>query len=991
MRHVGITSQQAAAFQHLGRYLIYPDMHLRADAATVEAGLAPQSALWPLAISGDFPIFALRINDDMDMDVAREALSAQEYLRSRGVKADLVIINERAESYAQDLQHGIDAICENLRRRGQAEGSRQDVFSVRRDLIDDIAFEALLATARVVFHARNGQIVDQVNRAVSLFAPAKGSEADGNKKIAALPVVDFPVDRPVADAGDLDFWNGYGGFAKDGDEYVVRLHGGQSTPQPWINVISNEHFGFHISAEGAGFTWSRNSRDYQLTPWTNDPVINRPGEAFYVADVKNGTVYTPLAALSRRSTAVFETRHGLGYSVFSTEEDGLALELTQTVDKKRPVKTSRLLIRNTGSEARKLRVYGYAEWVLGNNAQKSAPFILTSQDATTGAMFATNPYSVDYNGRIAFLAASETPSSVTGSRREFIGRHGSVQLPQAVGSAAVLSGSTELDGDPCAALAIDLTLTPGEEREVLFFMGDSDTPDAARDLIGTVRAEAFGDTLKASRDFWQGVTGHLKISTPDKALDNMVNHWLPYQALGCRILARSAFYQASGAFGFRDQLQDTLAFLLYQPALARKQILNAAGRQFREGDVQHWWLPETGAGVRTLISDDVVWMGHAAHQYVTVTGDLAVLDEQIPFLEGAILADGQHDSFFRPETSSDTASLYEHAALALDLAITRTGPHGLPLILGGDWNDGMNRVGIKGQGESVWLGWFLAGTLRDFLVYAQARKDKARVERWTKHLEALKAALATSGWDGSYYRRGYFDNGTPLGSHESDECQIDSLGQSWSVLSGEGDPERSTQAMNAVMEQLVDADGGIIRLFTPAFAETEQDPGYIKAYPPGVRENGGQYTHAATWVVLALAEMGRGDDAYRCLSLLNPVNHALDRAASDKYRVEPYVVAADVYGNAHDLGRGGWTWYTGSAGWLYRAAIEGILGIRRVGDRLHVRPALPSGWEGFEAQVSIDGTAYKIAVTKPAGGTAHSVSVNGTVLAGDEGFALTKA
>jgi cyclic beta-1,2-glucan synthetase len=793
----------------------------------------------------------------------------------------------------------------------------------------------------------------------------------------------------VEDAGDLDFWNGYGGFARDGREYVVRLHGGQSTPHPWINVISNEHFGFHVAAEGAGFTWSVNSRDYQLTPWTNDMVINRPGEAVYLADLESGKVMTPYAALSRRSTVQFETRHGLGYSIFSSTQDDIAMEMTHTVHRERPVKLMRMRIRNDGKEGRKLRLYGYAEWVLGSNPRRTKPFIMSTHDEGTGSLLASNPYSIDYSTRVAFFAASEAATSVSASRREFIGKFGTIQTPQAVAYGSELSNSVEMDGDPCAALAIDLTLAAGEERDICFYMGDTASQDEARTLISDIRGTDFDEVLQAGRSFWEGFTGRLQISTPDSAMNHMVNAWLPYQSLGCRIMARTAFYQASGAFGFRDQLQDTLAFVTHAPDLARKQILNAAQRQFREGDVQHWWLPETGAGVRTHISDDVVWLAYAVNQYCTVTGDRTLLDEELPFVEGAALMPGIHDAFYQPTVSADKVTVYEHAALALDLAIKRKGSNGLPLILGGDWNDGMNRVGFLGRGESTWLGWFLVSTLKDFLPYAEARGDQDRVERWTRHIPELKKALETAGWDGGYYRRGYFDDGSPLGSSESLECRIDSIAQSWSVISGEGDADHSQKAMGAVLDKLVDPDARIIRLFTPPFSKSNKDPGYIKAYPPGVRENGGQYTHAATWVVLALAEMKRGDDALRCFQMLNPVNHALDRASADVYRVEPYVVAADIYGEGQLTGRGGWTWYTGSAGWLYRVAIEGILGIRVRNGHLYVKPALPSTWDGFAAELDLPNGKYRISVSKTPDDTGYAVTINDQAITHpEEGYSI---
>jgi cyclic beta-1,2-glucan synthetase len=987
MRHVGVTSQEAASFQMLGRYLTYPDMHLRADTGTIETGLAAQSALWPLAISGDFPIFVLRINDEIDLDVAREALRAQEYLRHRGVTADLVILNERAASYAQDMQHTLDYLCENLRMRGQSDGVRQHVFTVRRDLMDTSTWQALLATARAVFHARNGSLADQIARTASLYSTPRGEdEVKAEMPVAKLPA---PLAEPVAIDGEgLTFWNGFGGFNADRREYAVRLRGGAATPQPWINVIANREFGFHVSAEGAGFTWSRNSRDFQLTPWTNDPVVNRPSEAFYVRDRERGTVMTPFAALSRKPSVKFETWHGLGYTAFRSWEDGIELDLVQTVDPEDPVKYSRLVVKNTGDTERSLSVYGYVEWVLGNNPSKTAPFVLTSQDEESGALFAANPYSLDFAGRTSFFAVDTPLTGFTARRRDFIGRTGDIVLPVAVATGEPLPGNADGIGDPCAALAVDITLKPGEKRELLFVLGDTADADSARALADKARTADFDTVMASVRTFWEGFTGTLQVKTPDAALDRMVNDWLPYQALGCRIMARTAFYQASGAYGFRDQLQDTLAFLLHHPELARKQILNAAARQFVEGDVQHWWLPDTGAGVRTMISDDVVWLAYAVEYYCRVTGDRAVLDETLAFIEGPALAEGQHDSFYRPDRSGEEAPLYEHCARALDLGLKRTGENGLPLMLGGDWNDGMNRVGEAGRGTSVWLGWFLAGTLRGFIPLARGRGDHVRADAWEGHLGRLKEALETAGWDGGYYRRGYYDDGTPLGSATSDECRIDSIAQSWSVLSGEGDADRSRQAMDAVMAELVDRENGIIRLFTPPLTETPQDPGYIKAYPPGVRENGGQYTHAATWVVLALARQGRGDDAFACLDLLNPVKHALDAEAAERYRVEPYVVAADVYGEGERTGRGGWTWYTGSAGWLYRAAVEGILGIRKEGGRLFVAPVLPAAWNGYSATLVIDGKKLSIRVDRADEG-GWQATINGVALdAPDKGYPL---
>lgn len=987
-RHVGLTLADAANVQKLAGYLLYPESFLRMPAESISAGLGKQSDLWPTSISGDFPILALRIGDLADIEIAASALRYQEYLRARGMLFDLVIVNEQAASYVQDLQNAIESMCDNARSRGRELGPRQHIFAVRRDLMDPATYRTLLSVARIVLHTRNGRVFDQLERAelaavqaretatVAVIAPAKAEPQPKTRK-QAISASPRAGDFEWAGGDGLSNWNGFGGFDKGGAEYVVRLTGARTTPQPWINVMANASFGFHTSAEGASFTWSRNSRDFQLTPWTNDPVSNRPGEAIYIRDEDNGDVFSPYACVARDPSLTYEARHGQGYSVFSTTRAGLFAEATQLVDPADSVRLTRLRLKNTRKQPIKLKLYAYAEWVMGNNRPRSAPTIIPSLDQSTGAVLARNPYSLDFADRFAFLAADSAPSSFTADRREFLGRERSTVTPGSVLEGRVLSGNIEAGVDPCAALSHEVTIPAGGEFELVYLLGDAGSPEEASKLVATHAKKKFADRLSEDEATWQDFLGTLQVDTPDAGFNAMVNHWLPYQAYSCRIRARSAFYQSSGAFGFRDQLQDTLALMLQDSSLAREQLLNAARRQFPEGDVQHWWLPRTGAGVRTLISDDVVWLGYGVSHYIAVTGDRAILNEKIAFIEGEPLAPGKHDSFYTPEISKTKVSLYEHCARALDLAIKRSSPEGLSLILGGDWNDGMNNVGVEGKGESVWLSWFLLKTLNDFAPIAAESGDEKRAEAWKKHAARLKKAIEATAWDGEWYRRGSFDDGAPLGSHTSDECKIDSIAQSWSVLSGEGDPKRSAIAMESVKKHLVDDKLKLIRLFTPPFEDSPHDPGYIKSYPPGVRENGGQYTHAATWVVAALAEMGEADDAYRCFSMLNPVNHALDAEAAELYRVEPYVVVADIYSEDVRAGRGGWTWYTGSAGWLYRAAVEYILGVRRQGDRVTINPVIPKAWPGLTATLRIDGGEYRIKVERKKGLKATKLLIAG--------------
>jgi cyclic beta-1,2-glucan synthetase len=987
--HIGIKPAEAADYQKVAAYLLYPERTMRQPPETIAAGLGKQSDLWPMSISGDYPIFALRIDNEADLDVLRGVLRAQEYWRSKGLTVDVVAVNERAFSYAQDTQRAIDWIIEGFRARG---GGQPHIFAVRRDQMSEESYNTLLASARIVMHAQNGSLAEQLRRSEELTVdlaarsdaktPATAQQGLGAAGLAPVTIErgteerrlvtkPKPVARPLPTGDDLQFWNGYGGFAQDGS-YVVRINNRTTTPHPWINVIAYPNFGFHVSAEGSAFTWAGNSRDYQLTPWANDPVTNRPGEAIYILDRETGRSFAPTASVLRDEAVTYEARHSHGYSTFAAQHGELALELTHIVDAEKPVRLSRLTITNKGRSKRKLRAYGYVEWVLGNARSKNVPFIVPSQDEELGALFAGNPYHPDKSGQVAFFAATEKPQSVTADRGEFIGSTGSVDRPEIVLAGKALSNTVEAGRDPCAALAIDVEVGPGESREVIFLLGNAADQQQAKALVAESRKASFEEKLNAARKHWEGLFNRVQVKTPDPAFDLLINGWLPYQAIACRIWARAAFYQASGAFGFRDQLQDTLSLLLIDPSLARAQILNAASRQFPEGDVQHWWLPATGAGVRTLISDDVVWLGYGTSLYVQTTGDHAILDEKLAFLKGRTLEEGEHDAFFEPEISDQTVSLYEHCALALDLAIERTGKHGLPLILGGDWNDGMNLVGVKGEGESVWLGWFLAYTLRQFIPIAESRKDAKRAKAWAAHLESLTKALDRDGWDGEWYRRGFFDNGAPLGSKDSDECQIDAIAQSWSVLSGVADPKRSEQAMASLEKYLLDDQGELLRLFTPPFDKTVQEPGYIKGYPPGVRENGGQYTHGATWAILALARMGKAKEAWRLFSLISPVSHGRN---PDVYRVEPYVIAADIYSVEPRRGQGGWTWYTGSAGWFYRVATEGILGVTKRGDRLHLDPALPPEWDGYEAELRFGEAVYRVKVV--AGAKDKVIKLNG--------------
>jgi cyclic beta-1,2-glucan synthetase len=872
-----------------------------------------------------------------------------------------VILNDRSSSYIQDLHVAIETMVRKSQAHHPRVGTdvtRGEVFVLRADLISQETRALLPAVARVVLSARQGSLSDQLDRlrkaSVTAAAPERRSSTAG-------------VRSPRPAMPDLEFFNGLGGFASDGREYVTILNAGQVTPAPWINVIANESFGFHVAAEGGGYTWSVNSRENQLTPWVNDPVADRPGEVLYVRDEDSGALWGPTALPIRDDTASYVVHHGQGYSRFEHDAYGIKLDLLQYVPLHDPIKISRLKVRNTSTRTRHLSVTAYVEWVLGPSRTASAPFIETEIDSATGALLARNPWNTTFGSRVAFADMAGRQKGWTGDRREFVGRNGSLDNPAALAAhAPALSGRVGACLDPCGVLRAPLTLAPGETAEIVFFLGEAAGAADAQFLIAHYRMVDLEAVLRDVLQHWDDLLGAVQVKTPDRAMDVMLNRWLLYQTVACRLWARSAYYQASGAYGFRDQLQDGMALALSRPAMTREHLLRAAARQFSEGDVQHWWLPPFGQGVRTRISDDRVWLAYAVTHYIETTGDMAVLDEQIPFIEGQNLKPGEADAYFQPTVTSQTASLYEHCARGLDQSLL-VGAHGLPLIGTGDWNDGMTRVGDQGKGESVWLGWFLYATLSAFAPMAKTRSEQTRASNWQSHAGALQAALERDGWDGNWYRRAFFDDGTPLGSSTNGECRIDSIVQSWSAISGAADPGRAAQAMAAVDEQLIQRDSGLALIFTPPFDRTPLDPGYIKGYPPGIRENGGQYTHAAVWSVIAFAMLGDGDKAHELFSLLNPVNHANTRAGVHRYKVEPYVVAADIYSEPPHIGRGGWTWYTGSAGWLYRAGIESILGLRRQGEFLLLDPCIPKHWPGFELTYRHGAARYDIVVENPLG------------------------
>ncbi|HEY1852365.1 MAG TPA: glucoamylase family protein [Candidatus Binataceae bacterium] len=957
LHHLDVTPDEAHLFQRLANRVLYTDPTLRPSPDVLRRGEGEPSKLWANGISGDLPIVLARIDESEDLEIVRELVRAHEYWRMKRFDVDLVILNERPPSYAQDLQIALDALArahqgppDSVQDRSQGR-----IFVLRADLVSAEVQRLLQTVARAVLIGRRGTLAQQVKR-LEVAKPAAGPPP---RRTPSPGQTASTWTRPA-----LEFFNGIGGFAHDGREYVTILGEGQWTPAPWINVIANPAFGFQVSAEGAGYTWAINSRENQITAWSNDPVSDRPGEVIYVRDEETNELWGPTALPIREEAAPYSVRHGQGYSVFEHTSHGISLELEQFVPISDSIKISRLKIRNMSGRSRRLSVTQYVEWVLGTARGVSAPFIVTEVDPVSHAILARNSFRADYGDRVAFLDMSGRQTSWTGDRTEFLGRNGSLDNPAALATSASLSNRADAGFDPCGALQTRVELKPDGAAEIVFFLGEGAIKADALALVEKYRAADLDGVLAAVKRQWEDILGTVQVKTPDRAMDIMLNRWLLYQTLACRLWARSAFYQASGAYGFRDQLQDVMALAVAKPDLAREHLLRAAARQFSAGDVQHWWLPPLGQGVRTRVSDDPVWLPFTAAQYVEATNDRGVLDQTIPFLEGAVLQPGEADSYFLPTESAEHGSLYEHCARALDHSL-KVGIHGLPLIGAGDWNDGFNRVGEAGRGESIWLGWFLYAALAAFARLADDRGDTAHAASWRQHAAGLQESLEREGWDGDWYRRGYFDDGTALGAASSEECRIDSIAQSWGVISGAANPDRAALAMAAVNQYLYRSNEQMVLLFTPPFDHTPLDPGYIKGYPPGIRENGGQYTHAAVWSVIAFAIIGDGDKAAELFSALNPINHSRTLVGMHRYKVEPYVACADLYSTPPHIGRGGWTWYTGSAGWTYRAGLEWILGFRLRGERLNIEPCIPASWPGYEITFRYHSARYEIAIENP--------------------------
>jgi cyclic beta-1,2-glucan synthetase len=956
LRQLRIHPDDARRFQQLASYMLYPSATFRPPGEVLRQNELDQSRLWPYGISGDKPIAVLSIAEAVDISCVRQMLQAHSYWHQHGLSADLVILNEESSSYEQPLNEELKQLIQaqsSLTGVSQYDG----VFLLNVDQIPEEDLTLLLAVSRVSLVASRGSLPQQLA---------------GRSKITEYPSplsISFVPEEPSAPLPymDLPYFNGLGGFTHDGRVYATYLGPEDHTPAPWVNIISNPTFGTLISESGSGFTWHGNSQQNRITAWSNDAVSDPTSGAIYIRDEETGKFWTPTPFPIRELDA-YRTRHGAGFTIFEHNSHSIEQELVTFVPMDdnggEPIRVQRLRLRNGSSIRRHLSATFYLEWTLGEDREKTQQHIETKWDDASKTLIARNRYSADYGDRIAFVTMNPTPDSYSGDRTEFIGRNGTQSDPAAM-KRLHLSNRIGAGLDPCSAMQVKLELAPGESTDVICILGQTTSMGEVQRLVQKYR-ENLGveEALLRTTRWWDNLLGSIQVETPELAANFMINHWLLYQTLSCRIWGRSAFYQSSGAFGFRDQLQDVMALVYSAPKIARDHILLAASRQFLEGDVQHWWHLPSGSGIRSRSSDDLLWLPFVVAHYVKITGDKEILNEQVSFLEAPPLEADQKEVFLKPTVAMETATLFEHCRRAIDRGLT-SGLHGLPLIGIGDWNDGMNRVGDGGKGESVWLAWFLIDVLNGFAELSRVKGESELMERYQDQARRLARSVEQEAWDGDWYRRAYFDDGTPLGSNTNEEARITSLPQSWAIISGAADQQRAKQALEAAVNQLVREEDKLVLLFTPPFDKSKPNPGYIMGYPPGVRENGGQYTHGSLWLAMALARQGDGDRAAWLLRILNPIEHAKEPEEVQRYIVEPYVVAADVYSLHGRVGQGGWTWYTGSAGWMYRVWIEEVLGLKLRGNRLRIEPVIPSSWERFTLHYRRGETHYEINVENP--------------------------
>lgn len=1002
LKYIGIKSAQANIYQSLASYILFLHSGRKNREEYIKNINMSQENLWAYGISGDLPIVMLLVENEDDLSLVRQVVNMHYYWKTKGLKVDLIIYNEEEVSYEEPLQKSIGDVIRNSRERDNINKTAGIFIHNKATMGEDIK-NFIVGIARLYINSTNGTLIKQINeletnepqsyiRHKELYNEKRVnvnvieedvdcSNITSEGEVSSNNFETFKVNKKRTydfDERNLDFFNGYGGFNPKDKSYVIRLKNYENTPAPWINVISNEDFGFHISEAGASYTWCGNSRENKITPWSNDWVMDPLGEALYIRDDKTGT-YFSITPKPVRDGGEYIIEHSFGYSTFKHTAYNISGELKAFCPKGEKVKLYKVTVENLSNQNKELTLFYYAQLVLGVYNYGSAKNISTY--IQRDYIWSQNPYSKYFGKLKAYLSMQGgEEQSFTGDRKEFIGIGEDLSTPLALHKDS-LSNSAGAIFDPCLASSVKIKLLPGEKKEIVVMLGQEENLELIQEKINKYRnIENVDKALDNVKGYWANFLGNIQVKTPDPSMDYLLNGWLMYQTLSCRYLSRTAFYQSGGAYGFRDQLQDSMSIGILNPKITRDQILRSASRQYVEGDVQHWWHPVVNSGIRTRFSDDLLWLPYVTIEYIKSTGDYDILYEKAPYLEDEPLRDGEDERYTIVNQSTKEGTIYEHCLKAIDRGLN-FGAHNIPLMGSGDWNDGMSTVGNEGKGESVWLGWFLYKILDGFKDICEHMKDDEKKQRYIAFQDFIRENQEKNAWDGGWYRRAYFDDGTPLGSIQNDECKIDSLAQSWSIISGAGKRERVEEAMEAVDRYLVSKDKGLIMLLAPPFDKSNLEPGYIKGYVAGVRENGGQYTHAAVWVILALTKLGLGDKACKYYNMINPINHTNTELQARNYKVEPYVMAADVYIKEPHGGRGGWSWYTGASGWMYKVGLEDILGVKKVeGKGYKIKPCIPDTWNEYEISIRDEEGQYNIKVKR---GDEKGITINGVPLDGD--------
>ena len=865
-----------------------------------------QTGLWKFGVSGDRPIITVEINDISDLSFVKEILKAFEYYKNKSVFVDIIIINNENSQYAKIIKKEIDDEMYRIYTLNSFYHTPGSITVINSESITKEDRSLLNMVPRLHFVVENH---------ISLKEAVENLQK--NNKVSDYPETFIEENIETENKEKLIFDNGFGGFKNNGKEYVIY---NKNTPTPWCNIIANKTFGTIITNNGCGYTYAYNSGEFKISSWTNEMVINDKSEGFKF----NGKMFDPE-----------KCTHGFGYSILESETKELKHEITEFVAKEENIKIYMMKLTNKKSTKNSVNIEFWLNPTFGNFEEKTSRHILTEFMGDDNYLKMRNVYSINYGDVNVFMTCSE-PIEYAECNKMLVKN-----------------------------ISFTTSLAAGEEKNIIFALGCSLTDKENLELMKKYTdLSNCKKELKNVKDYWNKLLGTVQVNTPDKSFDYVVNGWYLYQTISSRIMAKAGFYQVSGAFGYRDQLQDCMNTVLVQPEVTKNQILTNAAHQFEEGDVLHWWHEKNHFGLRSRYKDDFLWLVYATVSYMEVTGDYDILKEEVPYVVGEQLSEYENEKGMTFHYSENKETLRQHCEKSLALSMKSLGSHKIPLMGGGDWNDGMNRVGIKGKGESVWLGFFLYNVIDSYTKIMKKVDKNFDAVSYLTFNEKLKENLNKKTWDGSYYLRAFFDNGDPLGSHENTECKIDLISQSFSIISGVAPKERAQKAITSVEEQLVDDKNKLIKLLTPPFAESLNNPGYIMNYPKGIRENGGQYTHSVSWYLMALIKTGYYDRAYRYYQMINPINRTKTKHDVDKYKVEPYVIAADIYSATDFQGRGGWTWYTGSAGWFYRVGIQNILGIKKQGEKLKIDPKIPIAWDGYKATYNYKDTTYNIEIEK---------------------------